>query len=355
MAKGEMVRLMGWVFIGIAAVIGLIIAVGCFVFSAPGYRGPVTDHFDGRRFHNTPPLSHHSFFEFLRWRFGRSVTPWTPQETLPGPPPPRRVEGGELRVTLVGHSTVLIQTGGINILTDPVWSERASPLPGIGPRRFDSPGIRFEDLPPIDVVLITHNHYDHLDIPTIERLATAFHPRIYAGLGNRALLASKGITDAHDLDWWQGAELAHGIRLVAVPAHHFSSRGLCDHDRTLWASFVIEGPGGAIFFAGDTGLGPQFKEIRDRLGSPRLAILPIGAFLPRWFMSAVHLSPEEAIQALEILGARTGMAIHFGAFALGDDAQGEAASTMQTALEAAHIPPDRFLLPVPGRGTDIPY
>ncbi len=229
------------------------------------------------------------------------------------------MEGDDLRVTFVNHATVLLQIAGVNVLTDPIWSRRASPLPFAGPRRRRPPGIRFVDLPPIDLVLISHNHYDHLDLPTLQALARSHAPRFITTLGNAALLQREGIEPVTEMDWWQEQPLPGGLRLTCVPAQHFSARGLCDRCRTLWCGFVLHGRGGPIYFAGDTGWGSHFSEIARRFGPPRLALLPIGSHLPRWFMRPVHLSPAEAVRAHQVLGAQASMAIHFGTFPMADD------------------------------------
>ena len=346
-------RIIGWALFAVLAAFAFLYAYGCLVLSAPAWKGPVTDHFDGERFHNVPKIEHRGFGEFLKWRFTREVSPWKVREMAPGSPPPERAAEGQVRATPVGHATVLIQMDGLNILTDPVWSERVGPFPWLGPKRYQAPGIRFEDLPPIDVLLITHNHYDHMDLPTIRRLVDRFKPRIYTTLGNAAFLESRGIAVEGELDWWDEAELAGGVKLTAVPARHFSARGLCDRDRTLWASFHIAGPAGSVLFAGDTGFGSHFEEVRSRLGAPRLAILPIGSYKPEWFMSAVHVSPREAVEAMRILGAEAAIPIHYNTFALGDDAQDEASRELTNALADAGVEPGRFQALPPGEFIEL--
>src|SRR5262245_27842318 len=237
--------------------------------AAPPYRGPITDHFDGRRLHNPTGDPNRGFINYLRWQLTRDAGPWGDHPNAPfGPPPPGRVGRGELRVTFINHATVLIQMDGLNIMTDPIWSERASPLSWAGPRRRRPPGIRFEDLPRIDAVLISHNHYDHLDLPTLARLATEHHPWIVCPLGNRALLQQHHIASDVDLDWGQEVPLSPAVRVTAVPAVHTSARGFGDRDRTLWAGFVLRGPAGTVYFAGDTAFGPHVDEIRERYGAP---------------------------------------------------------------------------------------
>jgi L-ascorbate metabolism protein UlaG (beta-lactamase superfamily) len=313
------------------------------MLSAPVYAGPDSEHFAGGRFRNPGADERHGFLDFLRWRLTARPGAWSQwTDAPPGAPPPRAVDGGRLRVTFVGHATVLVQTDGLNILTDPVWSERVSPLTWAGPKRVRPPGIRFEDLPPIDVVLISHNHYDHLDTATLRRLRDEHRPRFIVPLGNGALLESEGVAGATELDWWQDTHVGGGVRVVCVPARHFSGRGLSDRDRTLWCGYVVGGPSGAVYFAGDTAAGPHFAEVRERFGRVRLALLPIGAFLPRWFMRPVHVSPEESVAAHETLGARASVAIHFGTFPLGDDGETEAVEGLERALTGRGVSPEEF-------------
>lgn len=312
---------------------------------------PPSDHFDGRRFHNVKPTPHGAL-SFFRWVVNREQRMWPRWiESTPGPTPPSRVEGVDMRVTFINHSTLLIQTGGMNILTDPVWSDRVSPVSFAGPKRRRLPGIRFEDLPTIDLVLVSHNHYDHCDLATLRRLAARDHPLILTGLGNRRLLERKGI-ECEEMDWWQQRPL-HGARITAVPAQHFSGRGLHDRDRSLWCGFVIEALGGACYFAGDTGFGEHFAEIGRRFTRLRLALLPIGAFRPRWFMSPVHISPDEAILAHENLGALTSVAMHFGTFALGDDGETEPVEELERELAKRERAP-RFWVLGFGEGRQVP-
>jgi L-ascorbate metabolism protein UlaG (beta-lactamase superfamily) len=293
-----------------------------WVFSAPKYRGAKSDHFDGRRFHNLQTTMHAGFSDMVRWMANRDQGPWQKwREITPAAPPPPRVGDGALRVTWVNHSTFLIQTERLNILTDPIWSERCSPVSFAGPRRHHAPGIRFEDLPPIDVVLISHNHYDHMDAPTLARLTREHHPRIVAGLGNAAFLKKALRHEAVDLDWWQSAELSPDVRVHAVPAQHFSSRGMIDRDANLWCGFVLETTHGPIYFAGDTGFGAM-----------RLALLPIGAFRPEWFMCSVHISPKDAVRAAQALDAATSIPMHYATFHLGDDGQDEPAQVLRQEL-----------------------
>ena len=310
----------------------------------PPYRGPVSDHFDGSRFHNHQ-LGWQTEGSFLQWQLTRKTPVWRAWiEESPGPVPERRVDGGRVRVTWVNHSTVLVQMDGLNILTDPIWSERCSPVTFTGPKRHRAPGLRFEDLPPIDLVLVSHNHYDHMDLATLRRLRAP----ILVPLGNAALLRRHGIEGAKDLDWWQTTRVSERVTVTAVPAQHFSARALSDRNAALWCGFVISGPSGHAYFAGDTGWGRHFVEIAERFGPMRVALLPIGAYEPRWFMKPAHISPAEAVDAHHALRAKTSIGIHWGTFRLSDEGELDPARTLAAARGDADV---RVL--EHGRGVDL--
>ena len=325
-----------------ATVAGAAVAIERCV-AAPRYDGEASDHFDGKRFFNHAP-GVKGGGDFLKWTLTRQPGRWRKWvDAPPGEKPPQRVD--DLRVTFINHATTLIQIDGINILTDPIWSDRTSPVSFAGPRRHRPPGIRFDDLPPIDLVLVSHNHYDHLDVPTLRRLNA---PRIVTPLGNRSLMARYGIRGAIELDWWQ-----QDGNISVVPARHFSARAMSDRNRNLWGGFVISSKRGNVYFAGDTGWGEHFAEIGRRFAPIRLAMLPIGAYLPRWFMCPVHIEPAEAVEAHRVLGAASAIPIHYGTFALGDDGEEEPLCDLMQVLDKAPDNP-RFLILENGEGRDIP-
>lgn len=332
-------------------------ASGCCSYSVAGYQGPPSDHFVKGEFRNRWPAGEraHGFGDFWHWQLNRDIGLW--DEWVPAPPgpaPPARVEGSALRVTFVGHSTLLVQTGGLNVLTDPVWSYRVGPTSWAGVARRRPPGIRFEDLPPIDVVLISHNHYDHMDLPTLRRLHAAHRPKVFVGLGNAGFLAEEGMPGATDMDWWDGVSLGPDVSLHAVPAQHFSRRGLCDGNETLWLGWVLMVHGQAIYFAGDTGYGSHFAEIGRRFAPVRFAMLPIGAYRPRWFMRAVHVDPAQAVRAHLELGAQTSVAMHFGTFRQADDGQYEPLTDLVEALEESALDLESFWVLGFGEGRLVP-
>ncbi|HEX5421458.1 MAG TPA: MBL fold metallo-hydrolase [Gammaproteobacteria bacterium] len=314
---------------------------------APFYQG---------RFHNEAASERARGRRVWRWLLTRRPAPWPQIHTEPGPPPPHEIKGGALRATMVNHATMLVQTEGVNVLTDPIWSERCSPVSFAGPRRHRPPGLRFEDLPPIHLVLLSHNHYDHLDLPTLRRLAAAHAPAIVTSLGNGPLLERAGLRHVHELDWWDSVPVPgqRSLTVTATPAHHFSGRTLRDRNRTLWCGLTLHGPSGSIFFAGDTGYAKHFTEIRERLGPPRLALLPIGAYEPQWFMRRVHLHPEDAVRAHVELGAGTSLGIHYGTFRLTDEGMDEPLNALALALAKAGISERVFLTPPHGVGLEIP-
>ncbi len=340
------------------AVLGVLVLGGVGLscaLSAPVYRGPESDHFDGRRF-VTPAVrgqERGGLGDLLKWQASRQRGPWQPyREAPPGPPPPYEVEEGQMRVTFINHATTLVQLDGVNVLTDPIYSERCSPFPFAGPKRVRPPGIRFEDLPRIDAVVLSHNHYDHLDAATLRRLAARWPAvRFFAGLGNKAFLDRLGLPAVTELDWWESRALFHGVTVRSVPNQHFSNRGLFDADGTLWTAWVLEGKAGRAYFAGDTGYGPHFAEAAARLGPMRLAILPIGAFRPEWFMSPVHMSPRQAVQAARDLQAGLAVPMHFGTFELADDGEEEPLTALAEARADAGVafPALGF-----GEGRDVP-
>jgi L-ascorbate metabolism protein UlaG (beta-lactamase superfamily) len=321
------------------------------------YSGPPSDHFDGEHFYNPPVGQPRVGAGLFQWLANRQPGPWRKWvDAAPGPIPPERVDHGAIRVTFIGHSTVLLQFEGINVLLDPIWSKRASPLSFIGPKRHRPPGIRFEHLPKIHLVLQSHDHYDHFDVPTLRRIAAQWKPNFAVPLGVAPRLVSKRIATTSqiaELDWWQPAQFSDSIRITAVPARHFSGRGLRDRNRTLWAGYIIESPAGTIFFAGDTAYGPHFAEIAARFPKIRLALIPIGAYRPQWFMGPVHISPSDAVRAHKEVGAATSIGIHFGTFRLADDGEDEPVAELQRALdqEKERL---RFWTLDPGEARDIP-
>ncbi|CAN5746711.1 MBL fold metallo-hydrolase [soil metagenome] len=304
-----------------------------------GYAGPVSDHFDGTKFFNIKDgVSQQrsvGLFSVLKWMLSREKNMWKIR-TVEQTKPMARVEDKELVATFINHATVLLQTEGLNIITDPVYSERASPFSFAGPRRFAAPGVAFDDLPPIDIILLSHNHYDHLDLATMKRLVARDHPLVIVSLGNAAFLSRHGIKDAVELDWWQSHEINGDISVTAVPAQHFSSRALSDRNKTLWCGFVVSTPNGDIYFSGDTGYGPFVQQLADHFPHGfRLGLLPIGAYRPEWFMKEVHVSPDEAFTMHDQLKIKDVMAIHFGTFKLADDTQDEPATRLRELTQNA--------------------
>jgi L-ascorbate metabolism protein UlaG (beta-lactamase superfamily) len=319
------------------------------------YQGPVSDHFDGTRFFNPgEPGTDRGLGDILRWRREAPQTLWPPSVPVDQTVPDARVEG--LRVTMVGHASLLVQIAGLNILTDPVWSDRASPLSFAGPKRVAPPGIAFADLPMIDAVLLSHNHYDHLDMATLRRLHATHRPLIVTPLGNDAIVR-RWIPDARIAsgDWGDALSIAPGAMAHVVPALHWSSRGLRDRRMALWGGFMLEAGSRRVYFAGDTGYGTGaiFRAIRDRHGSPDVALLPIGAYDPRWFMAAQHVDPGEAIRILQDLDARAAVAMHWGVFRLTDEPREDPVERLAAGLASQGIAAERFVVLKPGASRDF--
>lgn len=341
----------------VAVVAGWAVILGLGCGQARYHRGPVTENFDGLRFRNPEgPPQDKSYAQFLRWQLNRDRGPWERRGLPEGlKSPEERVGDGRLVVTFVNHATVLIQMDGLNILTDPLWSRRASPVSWAGPRRYVPPGVAWEDLPPIDVVLISHNHYDHFDTPTLRRLAKRDSPRIIVPLGDGTILRREGIPGGEELDWWQSVEIADGVSVTLTPKNHWSARGTRDRFASLWGGFVIDSAdSGVVYYAGDTGYGGFYGAVRERFGAPRLALLPIGAYKPRWFMQENHQDPAEAVRAHQVLGAKRSLAVHWGTFRLGDDGQDEPAQEARWALQDAGLSEEEFWLLLNGESREVP-
>lgn len=317
------------------------------------YRGPISDHFDGVRFFNPGvPNENRGFTDMLRWKFGSRAATWPPQVPAgPADRPPARVEGRDARLTFVGHASFLLQIAGLNILLDPVWSERASPFTFAGPKRHAAPGIAFDDLPRIDAVLVSHCHYDHLDLPTLVRLWQRDRPRIVAPLGNDAIIRAEDASVAVETgDWGDSIRLSPDVVVHLVSARHWSARGLRDRRHALWAAFVIEAPGGGVYFVGDTsfGDGATFRAVAAAHPRLRLALLPIGAYAPRWFMKDQHVDPAEAVEAFRLSGARRAIGHHWGTFQLTDEGFDDPPGALASVLATAGVPADSFLTALPG-------
>ncbi len=304
-----------------------------------------SDHFDGNRFIN-PTLPNRSAPSlrsiFKMAREPRSRWPaWVENKGVHRLNEARAAD--EVAITFVNHATFLIQTGGITILTDPVWSERASPFRRVGPKRVRRPGAALAELPRIDVVLLSHNHYDHLDIATLARLRQSFDPIVLAAAGDGRLVGPLGFKDIRELDWWDASEFNDTFKITFVPAQHFSARGLFDRQKSLWGGYMIESHGRRIYFGGDTGYSTHFADIKTRLGAPDLALLGIGAYEPRWFMQAMHMNPAEAVRAHRDLGSQQSIGMHFGTFQLSTEAIDQPQADLRRALLESGIPESEFI------------
>jgi len=263
-------------------------------------------------------------------------TPWPGRVALtPQKPPP--LDDATAVITFIGHATFLIQTAAGNVITDPMYSNRAGPFNLVGPRRVRQPAIRFEDLPRISVVLLSHNHYDHCDLRTLRSLAKRFDPLVVTPLGNSRLVRRAGIRRVEELDWWQHTR-AGETALTLTPAQHFSARTPFDRNKSLWGGFVIGVADKKIYFAGDTAYATFFPEIRERLGPFDLALLPIGAYEPRWFMQAVHMNPAEAVQAFIDLGSPRSIGMHHGTFPLTAEGIDEPLRALDEACRLRDVP-----------------
>jgi N-acyl-phosphatidylethanolamine-hydrolysing phospholipase D len=316
---------------------------------------PLAHYTSDGAFRNPWPDSEpHGLGDVLRWtrqRRGMQRAPTPARGTFPTATP--RIEypraAATTTVTWIGHSTVLVQAGGMNILTDPMWGERAFPVQWMGPRRVMEPALPLDSLPPIDIVLLSHSHYDHLDKGTVKRLARGHpHATWVVPLKLGRYIRGFGVAHVVELDWWSSAEL-HGISISGTPARHFSARRVGDRNKTLWSGFALTVGGRRIFFAGDTAYHPEFGEIGARYGPFDLVLMPIGAYDPRWFMRIVHVDPEEAVRAYADLASAHSHAvlplmlgIHWGTFRLTDEAMDEPPRRTRDAWRAAGLPDERL-------------
>ena len=333
--------------IGLIALIAMSCAAMC--------KGVPTDHFDGTRFFHDE--KDYSFQDTLKWMWTMNPAKWPKWIEDPAfPLPPENVGKGELRITHINQATILIQVDGTNVLTDPIWSKRSSAVSWAGPRRVRAPGVDIKDLPRIDVILISHDHYDHLDIDSLRQLTMNHSPIIMAGLGVGKLLKHEGFINVIEMDWWQEYELLPGgLKFVFVPARHNSGRGLLDKNRTLWGGFVINSPGGNIYFAGDTGYGKFLGRIKDKFGEFRLALLPIGHYEPRWMMQTHHMNPDDAVNLHKQLNIKQSVGIHFGTFGGHNDEEVDAhQKDLQAAKEKYGISGDEFWVLGFGEGRNVP-
>ena len=301
--------------------------------------------FDGVKFENLEPVPDKPLTALIKWKITESQTEWPKWvESATGNILKNKTENGEVHWNVINHATVLIQIDGINILTDPIWSERTSPVSFAGPKRVRNPGLKFEDLPPIDFVLISHNHYDHLDLPTLKRLKDKHDPTFIVGLKNRELLESDGVTKVLEMDWWQILELGE-LKFHFLPAQHWSARGMFDKREALWGGFMIEGSS-RVYFAGDTGWGSFFELIREKIGAPDLSFIPIGAYAPRWFMKNFHINPDESVRAHKVLQSKQSIGIHFGTFQLTNEGIDDPIKELNKAKSKHSV--DHFDVPVFG-------
>ena len=324
---------------------------------------------DGRFQNNHLNFAPKGLLTLLQWRLDalRAGLPRTPEQATPQVAPDLaflRSNAGaamEPSVTWIGHATLLVQLGGLNVLTDPIFSERASPLGFVGPQRAQPPGVALAELPHIDAVVVSHNHYDHLDAPSIEALARqpGGPPVFLVPLGNKVWMESLGITTAVELDWWQSHRIG-AVDFVLTPVQHWSARGLGDRMRTLWGGWALFAPDQQVFFSGDTGYSRDFADIRARFAERQgargfdLALIAIGAYEPRWFMAEQHVNPDEAVQIHQDLAARRSIGMHWGTFELTDESLDVPPRALAAARRARGVADEDFSVMAIGETRRLP-
>ena len=324
------------------------------------YNGPKSDHFDGKVFFNPEGVKPRKLSEVLKWQLSGGKAKWPAMYPSPfdGAKPKPRVEGLNIEVTMVGHATLLIQSNGLNFITDPVFVERASPVQFAGPKRVNPPGIRFEDLPPIDYVLLSHNHYDHLDLASLKRLAEEHDATIICPLGNDTIVKSRAKNAQFIIgDWDDVIELKNDVKVHFEPCHHWSARGTKDRRMALWAAFLLETPAGKIYHIGDTGFhdGINYKALFEKHGAVDVAILPIGAYEPRWFMKGQHQNPDEAVQGHKLIQAKVSIGHHWGTFQLTNEAIEAPIEALAVAKKDHDLAEEEFVTLRPGQSWSKAY
>lgn len=297
----------------------------------------LSNHFDGKKFFNPHAKEKSPIYRFFKWVIIRKKARWPAWITntylfqLP-----TKLTSNEIAVTFINHASFLIQSKGLNIIIDPIYSKRASPNSYFGPKRVRPPGIPFSELPKLDIVLISHNHYDHLDIDTLKKIREKHNPLFISGLGNKEFLNSHGFKKVIELDWWEKYNY-EDVEITFLPAQHFSARSLFDRNLTLWGGFLIKLKNKKIYHMGDSGYGPHFQEIHKKIGSLDLSLIPIGSYKPRWFMKKVHMNPEEAVLAHIELDSKLTIPMHYGTFSLSDEAFNQPLEDLDAALEKHRI------------------
>jgi L-ascorbate metabolism protein UlaG (beta-lactamase superfamily) len=326
----------------------LVTAYSCACSSSTQYK--ISDHYDGKKFRNTTEITPKGFLDLLKWKLSFKSADWpgyvdVPIVTLKEAPKDKLV------VTFITHASFFIQAESVNILTDPIWSKRASPLSFAGPARHQGAGLTLESLPKVDIVLISHNHYDHMDRESIANLETKFSPLFITPLGNMEKVKSFGAKNVQEYDWWESKIITPDLKITLTPAQHWSSRTPFDRNIALWGSYFIESKNHKVYFAGDTGYGPHFKDIQKRIGTPTVSLLPIGAYEPRWFMKDMHMNPEEAVLAHMDLESKFSLGMHFGTFQLTDEAQDTPVKDLEMAKLKLKV--NDFMAPKPGESFEF--
>jgi L-ascorbate metabolism protein UlaG (beta-lactamase superfamily) len=310
---------------------------------------PASDHYNGKTFFNPGEKADRGILDLLKWKLTSRAVPWPERVEVPIQALPPAPASAGVVATWVGHATVLLRTASATILTDPIFSERASPVSWAGPRRVMPPAVDFDAIPRVDMILLSHDHYDHCDLPTLRRLARRDDPLAIAPLGHRPLLEGTGLRRIVELDWWQTHACPPGLEATLVPALHWCRRGPFGTNRRLWGGFMLRAGGRLVYFAGDTGYDERiFREIGRRCGAPDLAMLPIGAYEPRWFMQSAHMNPPEAVRVHGDVGARRSIGIHWGTFQLTDEGREDPVRALAAARGLAGLRQDAFDAPPPG-------
>lgn len=310
---------------------------------------PLSDHYDGKHFYNPnrkgPHRTFKTMFKLLK-AFSRSKKWLKRKSAIKQPSLANSLSLKQTYITYINHSCHLIQLKGLNILTDPIFSKRAGPFSLLGPKRHAAPGIKLHQLPHIHVVLVSHNHYDHMDLPSLKKLEHLYHPLFIVPLGNKKYL--KKFSRVLELDWWQTHKINEQQYITMVPAQHWSMRRIGDANKALWAGYWISSGEIKIYFIGDSGYGPHFKAIAEKMGAPTISFLPIGSYEPRWFMVNHHMNPNEAVQASLDLHSEHNIANHYHTFKLSTEDREDPVEELKNSLKKHNLDEQRFFTPING-------